>query len=319
MNATSPYQFIKELKEFLNQQKEKLREQKNVQAKNQNYETATLYRNIEKKLENFLRQLELKTSNNQTMIETFDKTLYAEAKEEVIKKIKETHKWDTTEGFIADGVICPEIYEKQKVRFLVLLAESYGYSGHGLVDIEEQPDEDVLGVGDVKRQTPRKISALLWLVFQSLDSNKKVEWEQFPNLLEGTVDNYNKLQETLARIAYLNVKKASRPIEQFGNGATRLNYSEIYESGCKNQDILRLQIESIKPHFIIVCSDPVFECVYDNSLVGEKIEFKKWSVQTNEFGQKVIYVSHPNYLTDWGYESLYETYGLIYNSLNSSN
>jgi hypothetical protein len=252
------------------------------------------------------------------MTEIFDKINYAEIKQQVIERIKKTHKWETTEGFIADGVICPDTFQKEKVRFLVILAESYGYSANGLVDIEDQPEDDILGVGDVKRQTPRKISALLWLVFQSLDLQKELLCDDIPHLFKGTNENYNRFQKTLARIAYINVKKASRPIETFGNNATRLNYSEIYNSGCKNKDILQLQINSIKPHFIIVCSDPVINCTFDMGVIGGKIDkTKKWQVQINELGQKIIHVSHPNFLTDWGYDGIFETYQIIFKSLNS--
>lgn len=315
MNSKSPYEIVREIKEFLNQQNDIVKREKNHQGEQQQFELASLYRTIEGKINNFINELEFRETGIPFSVSPFSIDEYAKTKEEVVIKIKETHKWDTIEGFIADGVICPEIYEKQEVRFLALLAESYGYSDHGLIDIEDQPEDDVLGVGDVKRQTPRKIATLLWLVFQSLDNKKELSWEEFPNLLEGSTENYHKLQDTLSRIAYVNVKKASRPIEAFGNNATRLDPGEIYSSGCKNKDILRLQIQSIRPHFIIVCSDPVWDCVYDNDLAGEEIEEKKWTVQVNELGQRVIHVSHPNYLVDWSYESIYETYKIIYNSL----
>jgi len=59
----------------------------------------------------------------------FDKAAYKAQKAEIVSLIKASHQWETTEGFIADGVICPEVYEQQDLRILCILAESYGYEG----------------------------------------------------------------------------------------------------------------------------------------------------------------------------------------------
>lgn len=79
----------------------------------------------------------------------------------IIDQIKAIHDWENTEGFIADGVINPEIYADQPLKILVLLGESYGYSECEVVDIEDQTEEDVLGVGHPNRQTSKKVSALV--------------------------------------------------------------------------------------------------------------------------------------------------------------
>ena len=66
MSYITPHQYLRELKELLNQEKEKLSEQKNLIAKAQDYETAALYRQIEKKLDEFLENLEFKNQINTT-------------------------------------------------------------------------------------------------------------------------------------------------------------------------------------------------------------------------------------------------------------
>ncbi len=246
----------------------------------------------------------------------FDKNNYRLEREKAINLIKKTHDWENTEGFIADGIISPDIYADQKLKVLVVLAESYGYDGSRLVDIEDQIENDILGISHPKRQTPKKISTLLWLLFQSIDTGKEMKWEDFPSLLETNEINYERLQNVLCRIAYINVKKASKPIESFGNGATRLIYGEIYSSCIRNQEILELQIASIHPDLIIVCSDSVYDGMYDLSLLGEQIELnRKYVIQVNEHGQKIIHVNHPSYLQDWGYKGIFETYQFIYKSL----
>src|SRR6186713_758404 len=105
----------------------------------------------------------------------FDKLKYQQTRQEIINLIKQTHAWETDEGFIADGIICPDIYEKEELKILVILAESYGYSHSQFVDIEEQPDEDILGVGNPDVQTPKKIGALLWLLFNSIENGQEIE------------------------------------------------------------------------------------------------------------------------------------------------
>jgi len=78
----------------------------------------------------------------------FEKAAYEKANDRIIGLIKASHDWETTEGFIADGVICPDIYEKQPRRILCILAESYGYDGNNLTDIETQPRDDIMGLGN---------------------------------------------------------------------------------------------------------------------------------------------------------------------------
>ena len=61
MDYTTPHQYLRELKELLLNEKAKINEQKNLVAKLQEFETATIYREIEKKLTSFLDDLEFKT------------------------------------------------------------------------------------------------------------------------------------------------------------------------------------------------------------------------------------------------------------------
>ena len=88
MDYISPHQYLRELKELLLKEKQKINEQKNHIAKLQEYETATLYREIEKKLTNFLDDLEFKNpintqamTNNLTETETLKEEYKAVADE----------------------------------------------------------------------------------------------------------------------------------------------------------------------------------------------------------------------------------------------
>lgn len=248
----------------------------------------------------------------------FDRLKYQQTRQEIINKIKQTHAWEKDEGFIADGIICPDIYEKEELKILVILAESYGYSHSQLVDIEEQPDEDIMGVGNPKVQTPKKIAALLWLLFKSIENGREIEWKDFPEFLQTSDYNFKELQNVLSKIAWINIKKASKIIDDEDNNTTRLDYMEIYNGGIRNKDIIELQINSIAPDLIIVFSNPVIHCLYDNKILGNGIDRQtKYKIQTNSAGQKMIYMNHPSYLTDWGYEGIYETFQILFKSLCS--
>ncbi|MBY0534898.1 MAG: hypothetical protein K2P88_03530 [Chitinophagaceae bacterium] len=246
----------------------------------------------------------------------FDRLKYKQTRQEIINLIKQTHAWEIDEGFIADGIICPDIYEKEELKILVILAESYGYSHSQIVCIEEQPNEDFMGVGNPKVQTPKKIAALLWLLFKSIEHGQEIEWRDFPEFLQTSDNNYTELQYALSKIAWINIKKASKIIDDEDNNTTRLDYQEIYNAGTRNKNIIELQIDSIAPDLIIVFSNPVIHCLYDNKILGDGIDrHTKYKIQINSAGQKIIYMNHPSYLADWGYERIYETFRILYKGL----
>lgn len=241
----------------------------------------------------------------------FDKRKYLENNKKVIQMIKATHEWETTEGFLADGIISPDVYEKQKVKILIVLAETYGYSNNkGKDSIENQLAKDVLALGSSKVKTTRNIATLLWLIFKSIDSGRELNREELPKLLE--IKYFQELQNVLSRIAYINVKKASNP----GVDSIRFNKDDIFFSAKRNYNILKLQIESICPDLIIACSESVFGGLWNNDLIGEEeIKYEKNIIQINNLGQKIIWLSHPSYVADWGYDGIFSTYQIIIKSL----
>ena len=176
---------------------------------------------------------------------------YNSKKEDIISKIKSTHDWESKEGFILDGLISPKTYATQYPKIICLLGETYGYDESGMVDIDTQLSDDILGVGDPKRQTASKLPSLLWLIFESLEHNSKIDKNHIPNLFSCTKDNTERLQSALSKTAWINVKKASKHIDNWDGGATRQNYNEIYSSTLRNKEILRLQISSLCPDLMI--------------------------------------------------------------------
>jgi len=235
----------------------------------------------------------------------FDKAAYRTANDRIIEMVKSTHDWKNTEGFIADGVICPDEYEKQPVRILCILAESYGYDRCGETSIELQLSEDVLGLASKTVKTPRNLSTLLWLLQRSFEQGSKVKWDDMPYVFKINKENTDSLQKTLSKVAWINVKKASRPI------GTKMDEEEVYTHARRNQAILREQIEVISPHLIIVCGEVVFRALHEMKLLGPEVVLgRKWKIQDVSGAPRVLEVSHPS--TWRGYEKLYGHFEEIY-------
>ena len=56
----------------------------------------------------------------------FNLNNYNIQKNEVVELIKNSHKWETTEGFVADGVISLGDYDKSNLKVSIFLGKTYG-------------------------------------------------------------------------------------------------------------------------------------------------------------------------------------------------
>jgi hypothetical protein len=245
---------------------------------------------------------------------SFDINHYNQEKSNIIELIKNNHKWEDTEGFIADGVINPVLYKKEKLKVLVILSETYGYDSCGVVDIENQSTKDIMGLGSAQVQSPRKLSTLFWLLFNSIEKKKKISYEDFIglSLLKINDYNYSELQKVLMKVAWINVKKASKCVEDVN---CKQDYNDIYRNAFRNKEVLKKQLSLISPDLIIVCGAPVFDSLNEMELLGEDIRKEKLCMQKNDSGQHVIYLSHPSAYKYWGYESIYKKFEIIYDSM----
>jgi hypothetical protein len=238
----------------------------------------------------------------------FDKAAYQAANDQIISLVKNSHDWEHTEGFIADGVICPDEYEKQPMRVLCFLAESYGYDGCKMTSIECQPDL-VLGLANKSVKAPRKLSTLLWLIQSSVEKGYKIKQNDMPKLFRINNENTTKLQNTLKKVAWVNVKKASRA------EGTAMVEDEVFQHALRNQAILRMQLEATAPHLIVVCGKVVFRALNEMKLLGaEIVPGRLWEVQSVNCGPRVVEVSHPR--NWWGYEKLYQHFDQIFAQLS---
>ena len=247
---------------------------------------------------------------------TFDPAHYQAAKQKVIAGIKALHPdWAKTEGFLMDGVFCTEVYAQQRLRVLVILSESYGYaeSGDKYDYVQQAIDNDIIGLREPQVKTPRRIAALLWLLLYSLDAGAPIDYDAWDWQLQVNSKTTAELQATLSRIAWINVKKVSRA------EGTAQDHDEIFDSVEKYRSLLQIQLDSIAPHLILVCGNPVFWALQSSQLLSkDPMEAEKWTVQTNHLGQKFMWVTHPSYSRDWGYEAIYETFKILWASLASA-
>jgi len=243
----------------------------------------------------------------------FNLDKYRSIKKEVIYKIKLSHAWETTEGFIADGLISPKKYSEEEVKIACVLSETYGYNASGVVDIELQQSEDILGVGDANIKATTKLPALLWLLFESLKTKQKIEFVDVPRLFTGSDENLERLKPTMTKIGWVNAKKASKPVEFYGKGSKQQSNREIYENTIRNKDVLKLQLESMKPDLLIICGSPVIMGFANSEILGKGIEFnKKKVIQVNDLGEKIMLISHPSSAREWSYEKLYSRYEVLF-------
>jgi hypothetical protein len=93
---------------------------------------------------------------------------------------------------------------------------------------------------------------------------------------------------------------------------------EIYNACKRNKELLDIQIQSIQANLVLVFSDPVIHSLYDNKLLGVDRN-SKYIIQTNEKGEMIINLRHPNYLRDWSYDEIYETFIILYGHLCKRN
>ena len=242
------------------------------------------------------------------MAKAFDKAHYSSEKKAVIELIKADLR--SSGGFIADGVICPEIFERQEDRILCILAESYGYDNCEMKDIEDQGESDLLGLDNHSVKTPRRLGVLLHLLQRSFETRAQIspdEWKGFPWLLSPRKESADVLQTVFSKIAWINVKKASK-----GNG-TRLSSAECREHAFRNKEILRRQIASTAPTLILIGGEIVFSSLYELGVLGTEVSLgRKWELQGRDHEPQVIEMTHPGWLKWRSYDYIYDRYNCIY-------
>ncbi len=215
-------------------------------------------------------------------------------------------------GIIFDGVVCPKTYFKQPVKIMVVLAEHYGWDTWDTFHISNQLEDDFIGIENHKVKTPRRILSLIWLLLKSVDMRRKINYEKMPNLLSVSIETTIELNSIFQRICYVNTRKESKAESE---GSIKQSYSEIYDAGKRYENILKTQIALANPDLVICCSNPVTDAFIDNCIIELQAEnpTEKWKLLPVMNSAAYLFnTSHPSYSKDWGYDSIYESFEILW-------
>ena len=236
---------------------------------------------------------------------------YHDDKKNIVSMIKKTlPDWATTEGFIADGLLDPNQYARESLKIVCFFSESYGWDAmERVTDIEQQQHFlkdrkcDVVGTGNYRVRVTSRIAAALWLLFESIQRNEKVTFSEFraKRLFQNSSTNLEIRHHTLAKIGWVNVKKASKPAKY----GTRENYEEVCRHAKeKNHTILKRQLDSMSPDLLLVCSNAAFNSLSAIGIIGNQ-------TCCSDF----FHLSHPSVW--WSYKRAYENFERVFDFLAS--
>lgn len=262
----------------------------------------------------------LRTMNSKKRIFNVEK--YNLENEKIIDEVKKIlPQWETTQGFIADGLINPQKYADEPVKIICFLSESYGWAKNKVVNLQRQrrgyswketKDNDILGLLSPKVKTTRPLASFLSLFYESISANSQIPFDDFINQdslkINNQLENNIRLQNTLEKTAWINVRKESKADDE----GTQQNYDEVYNHAKQNKDILQKQIEITSPDIILIFSEVAFDSLYDMGLLGKISKSLKKEIQINEYGQMILKLDHPS--TWKSYDSIYNNFQYLYES-----
>jgi len=251
----------------------------------------------------------------------FDLKNYRNVKREVIEHMKQLlPKWDSTQGFVSDGLVNPEQYAKEPLKIVTFLSEPYGWAEMGrYTEIEDQCATnhrkwDIVGLHNFKVHTARPLVICLWALFESLKRGMKVSSDEFRShyFLKDRSESNAMLDTIVEKIGYINAKKMSKP----KRAGTKANYNEVYSHAMKSHTVMKKQIESTAPDLIIVATRPGWDSLCDLRLLdGVAKNGRKGQIQVTKDGIKVIHLNHPSC---WrSYTNMYKYFEIIYESVCS--
>ena len=141
-------------------------------------------------------------------------------------------------GYVSDGILNPELYQKARLKILWLLREAWNKEAIDWVREE--------GVYKQTTSSPT-LQPMAYVTFSVLAGNYDL-WEKMGWLREN-----HHMSETLRSVAYINVKKV--PGETISDLGVIKSYFE------KGQNILKAQLAECKPDVVIGCK-PYMEDIF---------------------------------------------------------
>lgn len=192
-----------------------------------------------------------------------------------------------TEGFVRDGVVCPDLWFSQQVRPLFLLKEAYGGGNWDLAADHLLTDEPMKNHRTWRRVTQWTRGILNTTAQELCPFDETVKKLPFGN-------------EYLRRIAAINVKKSG--------GRSASNSEELRRYVEYDRSELKRQLELADPT-VIVCGNtlPYLEIILDTKIKSNPIGDLAYTAQLNGHPVTVLDYWHPSNR----YPDLMNYYGLM--------
>jgi len=196
-------------------------------------------------------------------------------------------------GFVKDGILDYDKWEKQKIKLMFYYKETYGYEDYGGTSISNHYKEWI----ENNQPTNKKMGLLAYLLIETVKSGRKIEWDE-KDLKEKYAD-HNFLIEYFSKISILNINKLSIAENKTSDRLIRIKSKE-------NKKILHAQLELIEPNVIIcggrVTSDSLYLDV--NYLSKKNYKYEVAEIIDNKI---IAPFQHLSSRTCW-YEKIYNYY-----------
>jgi hypothetical protein len=170
-------------------------------------------------------------------------------------------------GYVKDGVINVEEYYKSPIKILWILKEPY--SGQGNEMLNDLNENRAAGK---KTDSQSTWHPLIYISHGIL--NGFINYDQMPNIAED-----KSISEILRKISFINVKK--------NPGKSRSKNNDIAKAYQENKELLRKQIETLKPDIIIGAN--TMQYFVNDLKLTEKFKDYHWIKD----GQLYIKTYHP--------------------------
>ena len=188
--------------------------------------------------------------------------------------------------YTIDGTINSQCWEQSSPKILFVLKENYGYQGCGIVNTKDLAH----GWLDAHIKTYKKIILLSSFIFASHNLNRVLNSEETNSIS----NDFDLLHSTLDKISVINIKKHS--------GASRSKDNQIRKESGLNKDILKLQINNLKPDIIIAGSTVCWNSlIFDLNIFPSNISCEKNCAIKHK--QTILcHTNHPSAWTGGGFD-----------------
>lgn len=229
---------------------------------------------------------------------------YIRENEKILKKMKEAVKPDPNprkidhnlNGFIEDGIICPDEWFSAEKKVMFFLKEAYNGDSTSSIDINAKNSKNK-NFGNVGNSSVTK-----WIYKHSLEKNHPIrstwyrisEWTY--GILHTTIEeraDYNSKENAMTKTERKWINQSSIVNIKKSDGKKRTNHTDLAHYSKHDAKFLRSQIELISPD-VIICGNT--GRYLNNVFVGENFNIgngnKDWVYKRQISGKGVIIIDY---------------------------